>query len=207
MRAGRAPAWILAALTALLAAVPLASRATGEPVANFTRDIFSTAQVPLYTGIVSNVGIFMWGLTAALCLFAVYARVEPGRPGELRRWLLATAVISSMLMLDDYFMLHEWVVPRLTGLDEKVGMGVYVVVFALYLAAFHRAIRAAGPGLFVVAFALLGASAGMDLIEPEDAAGWRYLVEEGFKLLGIGAWLGFFAEVARRAVSPGAGGV
>lgn len=204
MRVGRAPAWILGALAVLLAAVPLASRATGDPVANFTRDFFSTAQVPIYTGIVSNVGIFMWGVTAALCLFALGSMADSGGRGALRRWLLATALVSTILMLDDFFMLHEWVVPRLTGLDEKVVMGTYMVGFAAYLAAFHRSIRESDPGLFVVALALLGASVGMDLIEPEDAAAWRYLVEEGFKLLGIGAWLGFFIEVARRAVSPGA---
>lgn len=198
-----APGWILAALAALLVAVVLVSRATGDPVAHFTRDFFSTAEVPIYTGIVSNVGVFLWGVTAAICFFAIGAMEDPVRDREVRRWILATAMVSAILMLDDFFMFHEWIFPRLTGLDETVVLGVYAVAFTGYLAAFRRSILAAGPELLVLALVLLGASLVMDLIEPEDAAAWRYLTEEGFKLLGIGAWLGFFLGVAYEAVSPG----
>jgi len=188
-------AWILAPLAALLAAVPLASRATGTPIGDFTRDIFSTAEVPLYTGIVSNVGIILWGTTAAICLFARGLAPE----AAARRFLLASAAVSAALAVDDAFMIHEWVGPRLTGLDEKVFLGTYAVGFAAYLAAFRGAIRRAGPGALAVALGLFALSTGMDVIEPEDAAGWQYLTEEGFKLLGIGVWLGFSLGVAADA--------
>ncbi|HUP19956.1 MAG TPA: hypothetical protein VM778_08390, partial [Gemmatimonadota bacterium] len=145
---------ILAPPALLIAALPLLSRLLETPIGDFTRDVFSTAELPVYIGLVSNVGIFMWGATAAVCGFAWWVAPGPRWRGR-RAWLLATAVWSGVLMADDFFMFHEWIFPKVTGLDEKVVLGAYGAALATYLWAF-RALLAESPVGIGAAVALFG---------------------------------------------------
>lgn len=192
--------WILAPLLALLAVVPVAAWRTGDPIAVFTRDIFSTARLPVYTGILSNAGILLWGATLAICLFA-WAAASPTTPAETRRFLLTSAAFTAILLVDDFFMLHEWIIPRFLGFPEEAVKTTYVLLALLYAAAFRRTILRVGPKAFLAAMALFAAVIVLDFLEPAEAGGAYRLAEEVFMLLGIGTWLGFFVGVGAVAVA------
>lgn len=200
-RSPRRFVWIGLPILILAAAVVPMAALTGHPVGDFTRDVFSTAEVPIYTGIFSNAGVALWVATVAVCLFAraAVARV----PARWRGFLVASALLTSALAVDDFFMLHEWVVPRLLGAPEWALLPLYVAATVAWLFAYRREIVAAGPAPLAAALALFAASTGMDFFEPEPAPGWHYLAEETLKLGGIGAWLGFFVGAAATAVAGG----
>lgn len=202
---GGVPAALVYGPVALaLAALPFLPAVTGEPVSRFTRDVFSIAEIPVYSGFYSNLGIALWGATCAVTLFV--ARLLGGRPGGWggsRGALLGFGALSGVLMVDDFLLVHEWIAPEFLGIPEKVVFGAYGAVLAVLLVVFRRAILERRPGHLVVALGLLGASLGMDLIERPPAPGWHYVVEESLKLLGIAAWTVFFLRWSASAAREG----
>jgi hypothetical protein len=200
--AARLPRGALVALylsiIAVLAILPIAARLENVPVSEFMRDVFSIAEIPVYSGIASNLGVFLWCAGAAIGSFAALL-VGGGEP-TLRRFLAASAGISAIFMIDDFFMVHEWLVPRFLGWPEEAAYLVYGGVFALYVIAYRRSIRSLAPGLFVIAAAVLALSVGIDLVHEEEESPWGYYVEDGIKLLGVASWLAFVAGAAASAI-------
>jgi hypothetical protein len=186
--------WLLAAWAPALVALfllPAGARATGYPLSFFTRDVFSLAEIPVYAGLLSNAGILLWCSTAAISLFTALVIAHAS---EARRFFLGFGLLSVLLMMDDFFMLHEWIVPRFLGLPEYVASGAYGLVTAALLIAARREIRLREPALLGVALVLFAASVTMDVLERPPAPAWHYLIEEGFKLLGVVTWFVYFAR-------------
>jgi hypothetical protein len=185
---------LYAALVSVIALLPVMARLANVPISELTRDIFSTAELPVYYGIVSNLGVFLWcaGVTVAAFTALIGPAVAPG----VRRFLAVSAALSAVFMIDDFFMVHEWLVPRFLGWPEEAVYLIYAAVSALYALAYRRVIRAWAPGLFVIAAFLLALSIGVDLLEEEGASQWGAYLEEGLKLLGIGGWLAFLMSVS-----------
>jgi hypothetical protein len=162
-------------------------------VSFFTRDVFSVANIPVYGALLSNVGILLWCASATLCLFTATAV-----RGGARRFYVGFGVLALLLLADDFFMLHEWIVPRLTGLPESAVAAAYVVLMALLLVGARREVAAHEPRLLGLALALFGASVALDVIERPPAPAWHYLGEEGLKLLGIVTWLVYVVRACDR---------
>lgn len=196
--AGRPWLAAYALMLGALAAVVGLRVVTGSPMGTFTRDVFSTAEIPVWTGILSNLGVFLWISALAVSAFTVV--VTPPSAGW-RNVLIAAAAVSGTLAVDDFFMIHEWILPEYLGVDERVPL----LLYALAAGGLVLAVRGRDPDgrvdrVLWAAIGLLGLSVALDLVEPADAPEWRYLVEEGFKFLGIGTWLGFVATMASQAV-------
>lgn len=193
-----AAAWIVAAVG--LVAVPVGVALTGERASFFTRDVFSIASIPVYAGLISNLGIFLWCATAAVCLFAAALARDP----EAARFLAASGLFSGLLLVDDFFMVHEWIVPRLLHVSEKSMYGVYAVLGLAWLWRFRRRILTGRPGLLALALGLFALSILFDFLEPAHppgiAPGWRYMIEEGPKLVGIATWAAYLALESARAL-------
>jgi hypothetical protein len=189
---------LYAALAALLALLPVAARLEQVPVSVFMRDVFSIAEIPVYSGIASNLGVFLWCAGAAVGSFA--ALMVGSKEPSLHRFLAASAGFSALFMIDDFFMVHEWLVPRFLGWPEDSAYVLYGGMFALYAIAYRRSIRTLAPASFVVATFLLVLSVGIDLVQEEETSPWGYYVEDGIKLLGICSWLTFVASASAGAL-------
>lgn len=191
---------VLVPVVLAAAALPVLARVTGEPVSRFTRDVFSLADVPVYSGLYSNLGVFLWGTA---CVVALYSA---GLVGERATWrgdrgaLLGFGLLSGVLMVDDFFMFHEWIAPGFLGVPETVVVGTYGIALAGLLVAFRGVLARRGPTLLVAALLLFGASHGMDVVERPPAPGWHYFLEESLKLLGLGCWTAFFLRFGAGAV-------
>lgn len=192
-----AAVWVPALL--LIGAIVPAARFTGHPVSLFTRDVFSIAGIPVYAALLSNVGVFLWCAAAALCLFTAVA-VAAGRGPRL--YYAGFGVLSLMFLGDDFFMLHEWIVPNFLGLPESSAPVVYATLLGALVLAARREVLAREPGLLGCAVAMFGASVAMDLVEEIPAPAWHYLTEEGFKFLGIVAWCTYFVRACARERRP-----
>ncbi|MCT7962346.1 hypothetical protein NG791_16885 [Laspinema sp. D1] len=181
------------------------------PIYHLMGDQAKVADWPFYLGMVSRFGILLWCATAAICLFtSLY--LKPLNPSlKHQRFLLFGGLITTVLMLDDSFQLHEEVFPTYLGISEKIVYLVYVIMLALYLIKFHKIILNSRYlvflGLAFVCFALsilLDMRAIIDLVEmgliyDRD----RALLENGFKLFGIVSWFTYFSLTCKEQIQEG----
>jgi len=179
---------------ALLFVSVIVARALHIPVASLTRDMAALAHVHPLIGVVSNVGILLWCATAAICLFSRNLLRRQGRHVEAR-FLLWAGVLTIVLLLDDLFMIHEYIAPVHFHVNEKVILACHACGAAAYLLSQRRLILAENYQLLVAAMVLFAASV---LVDISDGHGWlSNLAEDGFKILGITSWLGYHAGKAR----------
>ena len=207
----RLPAAFGAALAFWIALFSLAARLAsidGVPLASLLRDTTATLNAPFHTGLLSNIGILMWGSCTTVCLFAavVVDRASTGVIGA--RFFLAAAAVTAWLALDDALLLHEQVFPIYLGLPGQLSLAIGGGATLALLIAFRRAVLASDLPVLVAALALLGGSAGLDLLDDRGMLGalllhssaLQTLLEDGMKLLGITLWLCYFTLTARHAI-------
>jgi len=179
-------------------------------------------QSDFYLGLFSNLGVVLWTAAAAICLFA-----GSGLTGEAsrraRHFLLFAGFFTLVLMLDDLFMLHENYADRMIYPLYALGLLYYVirffglilrldvVLFALAIPFFGNAIvidlapwrLLSDEGIELPHAGLASAAADPDAVR-HVARELRYLLEDGFKFLGICCWTTFHIRAARLLRQPGA---
>ena len=105
--------------------------------------------------------------------------------------------MTAWLCLDDLFLLHEKVLPRLLQLPEWITMPAYGLIAAALAWRARRVIMGHNPGLLILALLLLGLSAVVDQLpklSPSLILPGHSLIEDGAKLAGILTWLAFWAK-------------
>ena len=176
-------------IAATMALVAL-SAATGTPLALLTRDVAATLGAKFYIGLLSSIGALLWCAAATTCFVgAAVLRRFPGE-SECAAFLLGSGALLTALGLDDFFMLHEVVYPRL-GLEE----GVLVVLYAFGLLALILRYRAVLLGseilLWVIGCLLFVTSVLVDGFV-SDATAW----EDIPKAAGVCTWLCYYWRLA-----------
>ncbi|MCP9792108.1 oxidoreductase [Vulcanococcus limneticus Candia 3F8] len=200
-RAGLVPLLRLALLPALLVYVLALwlSGAAGIEAELVLRDLAQTCKYPLGVGLLSNLGYLLWMAAAAIAFFGALSGVTGAR-GRHRQLLLLGGGFSLLLALDDMFLLH----------DRYIGANFLYALYAVFAVALLLRYRSLVPALgglsFLAAVVLLGSSVLVD--EIQSLLPFRYeltqLFEEGFKFLGIAAWLYFWWQAAAGASRLGA---
>jgi hypothetical protein len=166
----------------------------GIPIEDFTRDPNAVTEVNPFIGAVSQVGLFLWSFTAAVCLFMVYiARKQKNK--RIKNFFLFSAVITLVLLLDDAFLLHEVVFPDYLAISQKVVYGSYVLLIAYYLFSQRNVIFKTNLAVLFIAFTFFGLSVFFDVAV--KTIPHQTLYEDGFKLLGIVSWLIYFVKTSR----------
>ena len=151
------------------------------------RDLAQTCGTPAGVGLLSNLGYLLWLAAAAVALFTAYSG-QPGVRGKQYELLACGGWFSFILCIDDMFLLHD----RYIG--QTFLYVVYMVFAALIATRYRRQLIANRGELFLLAVALLGASIGIDLFQPNEvdqplAYKTYQLLEEGAKFLGIATWV------------------
>lgn len=185
---------VLLVLSVLYGAATMAlvalSAATGTPLALLTRDVAATLGAKFYIGLLSNIGALLWCAAATTCFSgaAVLRRFVGQR--ESAAFLLSSGALMTALGLDDFFMLHEVVYPRL-GLQE----GVVIVIYALGLLGLTLRYRVVLLGsdllLWVVGCLLFLMSVLVDGFVPDATA-----FEDIPKAAGVCTWLCYYWRLA-----------
>ncbi len=171
----------------LLCLVIYAASKTHIPIANFTRDPAAVANMQPFTGIISNLGILGWCSTATVCFCSsIIARRRVG--GQfLASFFFSSGVITSILLLDDLFLFHETVIPDLLLIRQEMIYAIYFFMILYYLIKFRKSIYNTDFLLLFTAFFFFGLSILIDLSPLTEA----YILEDGFKLLGITTWAAY----------------
>ena len=185
---------ILIPTVVLLLTVGVVSWQTNIPIMDFTRDPISIIDAPVYIGIVSNIGILFWAAGAAVCFFSAAIVNGVRYQSAAFYFLLFGGAITTILLFDDFFLLHERIFPEYLNTSESQTFLLYLLIILAYLVSYRQKILETDfllLGLSLVSFAF---SAVTDEIFVDHFRG-KFLVEDGFKLLGILTWGTYFARV------------
>lgn len=189
---------ILATVAVLaLVAVAAVRLLLDVPIPLMTRDPLVLAGAHPLTGILSQLGVLGWCAAATIGLFAA------GLPsvGSAALFLRCTGLLSAGLALDDFFQIHDYILPIMLGVPEKLAHLAIILAVASWLTCFRTSIAATRWPILVIALALLAGSMGFDLVlEPllRGLGDWSALAEDGPKWLGIVFWLAYSVDTARR---------
>lgn len=184
---------VFAATTAVLSGVILMGIEYNVELDHFTQDPTAIMHAPFYLGFFSDIGILLWCGSAALCFFtrALLPKTELTKP--IRAFLFYSGLITSLLMLDDLFLLHESVFPDYLGIPENGVFVIYGNILLLYLVLFRETLLKTEYLILALAFVLIGISTVVDLLPmpiPEDS-----FLEDAVKLFGIVSWFVYFLRL------------
>lgn len=169
----------------------------GIPIAKLTRDPVSTFKAPFYIGLLSQVGIFFWSASVAVCMMSVQILSKYQDNRRIKRFLLVSGLLSLMLGLDDVFLLHEQVFPYL-GIPEKLVYSSYAGFVLFHLVRFYSVILETEYILLGMSFFFFGVSITLDLLNIPGLD--PHIFEDSAKLVGIVSWLSYFFRVGVFAI-------
>jgi hypothetical protein len=178
------------------------------PLRIFFIDPVSEFNAPMYVGLVSNFGVLLWGAAASTSLFGGWLAFKSRKNRESAWFLICFGLISTLLMLDDLYLLHEEVIEDHLHIPQKFVFVAYGVLVLGLLIRFRKIIFDSDFSLLYLAFGFLAISVAVDLfVTPEEFfifGGFpgRHIIEDGFKLLGIATWSVYFTRTSFQKVSP-----
>lgn len=186
-----------------LFAIAFASLKFDIPIATFTRDPAVIGNINPLAGIASHLGILVLTASGAICVFS-WAILQSNRSTKkFSLFLLGLGSFSLLLGLDDLFMLHESIYPRLFRVSENVILLIYGMLVIGGIVKSWRTILQTDYSIFLVALIFFALSLLVDAFPEaiETIIGqWRILLEDGFKLLGIIGWFGYSWRASMQAL-------
>ncbi len=181
----------------LLLSVVFVSSQMDISLAMFTRDPASIGRIHPFMGIVSNFGVILWTAAAAICLFN-WALFRHGfNEVKFSKFLLYSGLLTTLLLFDDFFLLHEIIFPNIFAINEKIVFLIYGCLILCWIVAFKECILKTEFLILIIALCFFGLSMFIDMFQNHIQSfigNSRILFEDGFKLLGITSWLGYFSR-------------
>ena len=161
------------------------------------RDLAQTCGYPIGVGMISNIGILFWGAAASICFFTTFLESINRESSKL---LLLGAIFSSLLCIDDLFLLHDrYIGPDFLNLT-------YLAISIFLLVRFRRILKIIGLFNLLISILFLGLSVFFDgVIQQIFNQNYEFtqLFEEGFKFIGIACWLNFWCKASSNALKFG----
>jgi hypothetical protein len=162
-------------------------------LSELTRDAVIVSKGMYYYGLISNMGILLWCATASTCLFSVVL-LHVWNINLNKTFLLFGGLLTTVLLFDDFFLLHEEAIPRLLGINEKYVVAMYPLLIISFLVYFEDKVRATNYLVLLSSLGFLGLSVFTDMLVQQSTNELVYLFEDGFKFLGIVGWFCYFTN-------------
>lgn len=148
-----------------------------------------------WVGAVSNIGILIWTISISVCFFTG-ALLSQRRGDKNRvRFLYAVGGITILIMLDDFFMLHELIYSKYLHLDENLVFSFYGMLILVCFIKFRGLILKSDYSTLITSLVFFALSAAFDTLHRYHTFPWHRFYEDGFKLLGIFGWAGYFVKL------------
>jgi len=163
------------------------------------RDTQSLGKLPFYAGAISNIGILLWTVTLSVCFFTARLIRQVPHLSTHQRFLILAGAFTTLLMIDDFFLLHEGVFRHHLPVPESIIYAVYACMALLLLTLYRKIILSSEYILFLLAGFLLASSIGVDILQhilsrKQYLALGGYVLEDGFKLAGIITWMLYYSR-------------
>ena len=170
-------------------------------IGEFLDDPAQIAGFDSYIGLINNLGVIIWAAAVGVCIFTFFALRRSGGDKDLPRFFLLSGLLTLILLLDDFFLIHEWLAGFTT---EFIAPVVFLVLFILLVYRFRKVILRTEYFFMFVAIGLFGISFILDLSQSTDitiagGGGIRAILEDGCKFLGIISWLTYFSRAGLTA--------
>ncbi len=110
----------------------------------------------------------------------------------------ACGLLTAYILADDAFLIHEVVAPSFGG-SEKLILTLIGAAAAAIAFKYWRYFRRTDLAFLTAALSLLVFSAGLDMMFGGAVADLIFM-EDGTKVIGAWAWLGFVAASAQQAL-------
>ncbi len=169
----------------------------GFKILEILRDPAQQTGQSSFLGFVSNIGVWLWVSSAAICFFIVAAGKLAVKDGY-RTMLVLIGILSMLLAIDDFFMIHD------RYLSQRVCVPFYAAFVGILLVRYHKKILEIDGFSFLLAGLLLAMSVFTDLTQRYNPLGYTasQIFEEGFKFVGGATWLYFSSLVAVHSLLP-----
>ena len=199
--------------------VLIISATTSTTLSDLTQDPAQITRYPAYTGLISNINILFWAFSSAIWIFGYLILRSKKIVGDHVVFLLGFGLITAVLMLDDFFMIHEsfgqlvWdgsFSTRKAG--QAILLAIYGIISVLFAYRYRRVISQTDYVLFFIAIIFFGLSLIVDLSSAlnifRDTGnsgnfwGNTFLhTEEIFKFFAIIAWFAYTTRTAMKFIS------
>ncbi len=187
-------AWGLTAVVlAVVIAAAVVCAAKGINYGIISRDAVQVARIKFYTGYLSSFGTVLMCAAATGCFMAALAVPPRPREGVTRGFLLASGLLTAILLVDDLFLMHERFFPMLLGVPEWAVMVFYMVSIPAYVIYYRAQLLRTRVLPLVFALICFAAAQFCDWVLDGKKL---YILEDGPKLIGYGAWCGYFLDVS-----------
>lgn len=171
----------------------------GFSLAMLTREPTTALDGPFWVGCISNIGAVLWCVTAGVALFS--AVILWNRRDRQTGFIALAGVLTTCLMVDDFFMLHDGMAWAIARINEKKVLAAWGVMGLAWLILYRRNILKSDYLLLFSAGLWLGLSAVVDMGIIRIDESRRHLWEDGFKLMGIVGWSVYLCRTSYYAVT------
>lgn len=118
-----------------------------------------------YVGAISNAGILILTAGSAAALFsATLLRGSDRR--SVRGYLVWMGLLALVMVLDDLFGLHDFVLPWRLGIDKRFAYLAYGIALLLIVGLYRRIVATTHVSLLALAAAAMVASVVIDQLQP-----------------------------------------
>ncbi|MEH1973359.1 MAG: hypothetical protein V7L02_09110 [Nostoc sp.] len=162
-----------------------------------TRDPSATMNAPFYLGFFSNIGILLWCSSATICLFSYALLKKDIRAKKYSSFFLFSGVMTSFLLFDDFFLIHESIFPNYLHINESIFYASYIALVLIFFIKFKTILKKSEFLILLSAIMFFGLSIICDSIFPNIPIA----IEDTFKLVGITTWFTYFARICLQRVS------
>lgn len=159
---------------------------------------FALLHLPLYTGLVSTLGMILWTASATLTCFAAARSWKEAKAPFRPAFLAAFSILTLALLADDLWMLHERVLSRVFAFPEIFLLAVYALSFLLLCAFFLNEVLRSDYLLLLAALLCFALSLSADALPLHRAQ----LLEDCAKFTGIVHWAGYHWRLAGEQLRP-----
>ncbi|MCF6211861.1 MAG: hypothetical protein L3K24_14560 [Gammaproteobacteria bacterium] len=167
-----------------------------------TRDVTAIGKMHPLSGVLSSLGIILWCVAASICFFSA---MVIGNIKQINSFwfLLNSAFLSTYLMIDDLFLLHENLFPIYLGVNEKMVLVILGSVVFYYIATYRYLILNTKYSVLLLAMIFLSISVFVDIIVGSwlySIGHWIFFIEDGFKWLGIVSWCSYYVHTSLQII-------
>lgn len=166
-------------------------KSIGYSFTEIIRDAAQQSGESSFLGFLSNIGIWLWVSSAAICFFTISTSYYKSSKNHLELFFL-TGILSLILAIDDFFLIHDRYV------NQKICYLVYAVfAFAILIRHYKLIIEKEGFAFLLAGF-FLALSIMTDLIQNRIPLqnDHTQVFEEGFKFIGAATWLYFISRMS-----------
>ena len=167
-----------------------------------SRDVNGIYNAPPYIGMLSNTGIILWSFTVAILFATFKLSLILDKNKAQSKFLLFTGGLSLLMLIDDLFMLHEYVIPIYFHLHDSLFYFIYGLSVILICFFYFNLILKTDYILFLAAFLLFALSGFFS--ESVDYFGIKvpqqHFFEDGTKFIGIVSWFFYFVRTCYRYI-------